>query len=123
MSDYYCFQFFETRLRTALYKNADSSGRGDGVLVFSGIDYMSASHVTEYRIEIFKAIATQLYYCPRSLIVFDEVGNHFSMLASCLTPRLSCIKPRIIYFQVLSWLCWVSHSPSMFLYVVCISKL
>ena len=55
------FQFFETRLRSALYKNADSSGRGDGVLVFSGVDYMSASHVAEYQLEIFRTIATQVY--------------------------------------------------------------
>jgi hypothetical protein len=57
--------------------NDDAAGtlEEDGVLLFSNEDFLNHP-VDVVRRKIIDRLAKQVYFCPRSLVVFDEVGRH-----------------------------------------------
>eukprot|EP00042_Codosiga_hollandica_P050286 m.596963 g.596963 ORF g.596963 m.596963 type:complete len:386 (-) comp58060_c0_seq1:96-1253(-) len=63
---------FERTIRQHVMGNADGTGHGNGILLFAMSDYLYLS-VDDVRSLLIRAIAEQLYYCPTSIIVFDEL--------------------------------------------------
>lgn len=87
--------FLEQLLRRHLFRDSDADGRCSGVLVISGADYREEvlPNGNSLMRLLRNRVANQIYKCPRSLIVIDEVQFMMADLLSSLVDFMGFNQP------------------------------